>query len=177
MYIQWGWQWDEWKMRWVWNWLRGVWKLGHLVWNTMLRVRNACAWYEMKCTAWNKNSFHKVWNFCIRVWKKFSRYEKKFKGMKKKFKVWNCFWGYEKVPFGYEKNPIFAKKNFHTVITPPDSRIVTPLSFTLFSQRLLEVQKFDSERYHQSSHPHWDLVRIHKSRPLSPFHPHLITSS
>ena len=63
------------------------------------------------------------------------------------------------------------------VITPPDSRIVTPLSFTLFSQRLLEVQKFDSERYHQSSHPHWDLARTHKSRPLSPFHPHLLTSS
>ena len=63
------------------------------------------------------------------------------------------------------------------VITPPDPRIVTPLSFTLFSQRLLEVQEFDSERYHQSSHPHWDLARTHKSRPLPPFHPHLITSS
>jgi hypothetical protein len=24
------------------------------------RVRNACAWYEMKCTVRNKNSFHKV---------------------------------------------------------------------------------------------------------------------
>ncbi len=33
--------------------------------------------------------------------------------------------------------------------TLPDSRIVTPLSFTLFSQHLLEVQKFDSESYHQ----------------------------
>ena len=63
------------------------------------------------------------------------------------------------------------------VITPPDPKIVIPLCFTLFSQRLLEVQKFDSECYHQSSHPHWDLVRTHKSRPLSPFHPHLVTSS
>ena len=50
------------------------------------------------------------------------------------------------------------------VVTPPDSWIVTPLSFTLFSHRLLEVQKFDSERYHQSSHPHWDLARTHKCR-------------
>ena len=64
-----------------------------------------------------------------------------------------------------------------SLTSPPDSRIVTPLSFTLFSQRLLEVQKFDSERYHQSSHPHWDLARTHKSRPLPPFHPHLITCS
>ena len=70
-----------------------------------------------------------------------------------------------------------AKRATIHVITPPDSRIVTPLSFDLVSQRLLEVQKFDSERYHQSSHPHWDLVRTHKSRPLSPFHPHLVTSS
>jgi len=52
-------------------------------------------------TAWNKNSFHKVWNCCIRVWKKFSRYEKnwkvwkkiqryekKFQGMKLFLRVW-----------------------------------------------------------------------------------------
>ena len=63
------------------------------------------------------------------------------------------------------------------VITPPDPKIVIPLCFTLFSQRLLEVQKFDSERYHQSSHPHWDLARTYKSRPLPSFHPPRITSS
>jgi hypothetical protein len=40
------------------------------------------------------------------------------------------------------------------VVAPPDSRIVTPLILTLFSQRLLDVQKFDSERFHQSSHHH-----------------------
>jgi hypothetical protein len=40
------------------------------------------------------------------------------------------------------------------VVAPPDSRIATPLSLTLFSQRLLDVQKFDSERFHQSSHHH-----------------------
>jgi len=45
------------------------------------------------------------------------------------------------------------------------------------SQRLLEVQKFDSERYPQSSHPHWDLVRTPKPRPLPPFHPPWIASS
>ena len=39
-------------------------------------------------------------------------------------------------------------------VAPPDSRIVTPLILTLFSQRLLDVQKFDSERFHQSSHHH-----------------------
>ena len=106
MYIQWGWQWDEWKMKWVWNWLRGVWKLGHLVWNTMLRVRNACAWYEMKCTVWNKNSFHKVWNFCMSVWKKISRYEKHFKSMKKNkgMKLFlrvckSTFWIWKKINF------------------------------------------------------------------------------
>ena len=49
------------------------------------------------------------------------------------------------------------------VVAPPDSRIVTPLSLTLFSQRLLDVQKFDSERFHQSSHHHQDLARTHKS--------------
>ena len=40
------------------------------------------------------------------------------------------------------------------VVAPPDSRIVTPLSLTLFSQRLLDVQKFDSGRFHLSSHRH-----------------------
>ena len=43
------------------------------------------------------------------------------------------------------------------------------------SQRLLEVQKFDSERYPQSSHLHWDLVRTPKSRPSFPsssYYPH-----
>jgi hypothetical protein len=40
------------------------------------------------------------------------------------------------------------------VVAPLVSRIVTPLSLTLFSQRLLEVQKFDSEHFHQSSHHH-----------------------
>jgi hypothetical protein len=55
----------------------------------------------------------------------------------------------------------------------------SPLSFTLSSQRLLEVQKkkFDSERYHQSSHPCWDPVHTHKSRPLPPFPSRHITSS
>ena len=61
--------------------------------------------------------------------------------------------------------------------TPQWIRQPMARGFTLFSQRLLDVQKFDSERYHQSSHTHWDLVRTHKSRPLPPFHPHLITSS
>ena len=43
------------------------------------------------------------------------------------------------------------------VVAPPDdscrrtSRIVTPLILTLFSQRLLDVQKFDSGRFHLSS--------------------------
>ena len=46
---------------------------------------------------------------------------------------------------------------------PPDSRTATPLILTLFSQRLLDVQKFDSERFHQSSHHHQDLARTHKS--------------
>jgi hypothetical protein len=40
------------------------------------------------------------------------------------------------------------------VVAPPDSRIVTPFSLTLFSQSPLDVQKFDSERFHQSSHHH-----------------------
>jgi hypothetical protein len=53
----------------------------------------------------------------------------------------------------------------------------SPLSFTLFSQRLLEVQKFDSERYHQSSHSRWDPVHTHKSRPWPPFPSRHITSS
>jgi hypothetical protein len=38
------------------------------------------------------------------------------------------------------------------VVAPSVSRIDTPLSLTLFSHRLLEVQKFDSEHFHQSSH-------------------------
>jgi hypothetical protein len=48
----------------------------------------------------------------------------------------------------------------------------SPLSFTLSSQCLLwKFKKFDSERYHQSSHPRWDLAQTHKLRPLPPFHP------
>ena len=89
VYIQWVWQWDEWKMKWVWNWLLGVWKLGHLVWNTMLRVRNTCAWYEMKAQHETKKDFTR---YEIFVWKKFLGYENK----NLKVRVWNCFWGYEK---------------------------------------------------------------------------------
>ena len=33
------------------------------------------------------------------------------------------------------------------VVAPSVSRIATPLNLTLFSQRLLEVQKFDSEHF------------------------------
>ncbi len=39
-------------------------------------------------------------------------------------------------------------------VAPPDSRIVTPLILTLFSHRLLDVQKFDSECFQLSSHRH-----------------------
>ena len=39
-------------------------------------------------------------------------------------------------------------------VTPPDSRIIAPLILTLFSQCLLDVQKFDSEHFHLSSHRH-----------------------
>ena len=80
-------------------------------------------------TAWNKKSFHKVWNFCIGLWKKFLRYENKnlkvrvwnwflrvwkifwqgmklsYKGMKFFFKVWNfCIRVWKKFSFfwGYE---------------------------------------------------------------------------
>jgi hypothetical protein len=53
-----GMRWVENEMSlWVWNWLCGVWKLVHLVWNTILKVRNACAWYEMKTQHETKKVF------------------------------------------------------------------------------------------------------------------------
>jgi hypothetical protein len=39
-------------------------------------------------------------------------------------------------------------------LSRPWAGLSTPLSLTLISQRLLDVQKFDSERFHQSSHHH-----------------------
>ena len=76
-------------------------------------------------TAYNKKSFHKVWNCCIKVWKKILRYETNFqgmkllyKGMKKVFKVWNKLWkvwkkilGYEIVFKGMKKYLLGMKKN------------------------------------------------------------------
>ncbi len=90
-------------------WGMKTWPLGM---KYQVRVRNACAWYEMKCTAWNKNSFHKVCNFCIRVWKKFLRYEKKFKGMKKTFRYEIVFEGMKKYLFGMKKNRLLKISHF-----------------------------------------------------------------
>ena len=66
------------------------------------------------------------------------------------------------------------------LVAPPDSRIVAPLILTLVSQRLLDVQKFDSDCFHLSSHRHWwwwcllFVLAETKNRSQAPYIPRIL---
>ena len=49
------------------------------------------------------------------------------------------------------------------------SRIVSPRFYLILPASSGMFKKFDSERYHQSSHPRWDLAQTHKSKTLACF--------